>query len=440
MFNFSQLATAVGQLLGVNTSDPTTRDGKAVRASLSLWHDALYRAYLWKDSLLEFVTPVNPATPYVVTANFMPTKGRVILPPIMGHVIGARLGCRSLNVQRAMLYYRANYGNFINSGWTQDFTLLSAAVWEFDTPQTLYVQVTNPADNNTPTTLDVLDKDETTVDRITTNATTTAAPVDTSDRIDNVIKVATQGQLFVAYPNGTRLGANLVANGATYDINLGTYSVPGLIAGQVYQITWGANDGAFTFTGGGYNSTGAGTTTTFTLPLTANGGTFSGGVGTSVTAKIQQVLPVYSPIITLQAGDLFAPKSQRMQLIGIPKSTSQSTLNLSVLGKRTPPPFAAETDIPGINGLDVILRALAYYDFKSRDEAGGTADALTALNQAVGPTFLTTGKPGGLLGKLVEEEVVQEATNTRIVPAVGFGGHSYYDEPWDATKSSPYDY
>ena len=143
MSNLGQLATLVGQRLGVDTSLGTSRDGAAVRGFLSLRHDQLYRAFLWKDSIIEMA--VNPNTPYVPTSNYLPTKGRVILPTIFQHVLGARLGCRSLDVQRAMFFYRADYARFFNSGYAAEFMLLSTCVWEFDTVMDIVAESTNTA-------------------------------------------------------------------------------------------------------------------------------------------------------------------------------------------------------------------------------------------------------------------------------------------------------
>ena len=87
--NLVQLATAVGQRLGVDTSSAATRDGAAVRSFLTIRHDQLYRAFLWRDSVCEFITAMN--NPYTPTSNYMPTKGHVILPPIIQHVLGVPL-------------------------------------------------------------------------------------------------------------------------------------------------------------------------------------------------------------------------------------------------------------------------------------------------------------------------------------------------------------
>jgi hypothetical protein len=124
-------------------------------------------------------------------------------------------------------------------------------------------------------------------------------------------------------------------------------------------------------------------------------------------------------------------------LVGQPRQPYQQNEHLHVLGKRTVPPYTADTDIPGIAGFTPILFLLAYYDYKNRDDQGGSNDALSALNEAVGPDWIKSGTPGGLLGSLVREEVIQAAYNTRIIPADGFGEHDDYRLQ---NKCDPYGY
>lgn len=145
-------------------------------------------------------------------------------------------------------------------------------------------------------------------------------------------------------------------------------------------------------------------------------------VGLQKPATQGQVQLVYNyppgfGFITMQPTDTDAPKSQRFRFMSIP---NQNT-TVRVLGKRTTPPFSVNSDIPGVNGLDGIIFALTYYDMCHRDERGGTPESDKAMIEAVGPEFLVTGKVGGFLGKLIEEEVVQAAHNTRIMPEFGFG-------------------
>lgn len=342
--NLGQIATVVGQRLGVVTSDATSRDGAAVRAFLAMRHDQLFRSFLWKDSLVEFALNINPLNTYSPTSNWMPTKGHLILPPIFQHVVGVRLGWMALDIQRPMLYYRADFGRFFDSSYAQDYTILPSCVWETDTGYALTLNNANAADNGSAVTADVLQTDGVSVVRgaYTLNS---SVSLGSSDRVDNIIKPSTQGVVTLQ----------------------------------------------------------------------------SGGV----------------TVVTMQAADLAATKCQRIQVVGTPSNVGQNPYNMKVLGKRNTPSFTADTDTPAINGLDGILVALAYYDFKQRDEAGGTSDALSAVTEAVGNRFFTEGVPGGFLGKLIEEEVVQAAYNTRIVPETGFGGDEYFDQPY-GSKFTPY--
>ena len=161
-----------------------------------------------------------------------------------------------------------------------------------------------------------------------------------------------------------------------------------------------------------------------------------GSAGQPVTATLQQVLPLYTPILTLQAADLSAPLCQRIRFMPIPSKAT----TIRVLGKRTTPPFSDDTDSPGVQGMEGILVDLGYFDFCCRDERGGTPDATDARNNAVGPEFLTPsagqsyGKPGGFLAHLIGEEVFQAAHNSRIMPANGFGDPTYYGANETATK------
>lgn len=439
--NLGQLATAVGQRLGSNTSSESTKDGAAVRSFLTIRHDQLYRAYLWKDSIVEFETPANPNTVYVPTAHYMPTKSRVILPPIIANVLGARLGWRSLNVQRPMFFYRADYARFFKMGYTAEFALLSACVWEFDTVQSLGLINSNVADNGQIVTIDELASDEVTVTR-NQYALNSGLQIMSTDRIDNFIKPATQGTASIATWNYQ----NLIPAGAVYDNGSDEYDVSEIVVqGQTYLIVWGPNDTYFQYgpNNGQYtqiNNPGVGQQSIFTYAPGYSFAVF--GIGQSQNTPVTAQLGINpstsgTSIIALSASQTDAPKSQRIQLIGKPRTPVQQDDNLHVLGKRTVPPYVADSDVPGVAGLTGILFAFAYYDFKQRDEAGGSSDALTALNEAVGPLFLKQGIAGGFLGKLIEEEVVQAASNTRIIPADGFGGECGYHFP---DKCNPYNY
>lgn len=425
--NLQQLCTAVGQRLGIDTT-AGTRDGNAIRSFAQLRHDQLYRSFLWKDSIIEMELNINPTATYLPNNNYMPTKGRVILPPIFGHVLGVNFGCRSLNVQRQMLYYRANYNQFFKDGTVCEFYLLSSCVWETDEVLETVLSITNQADTTFPATVDYLGSDEVSVLRSVLNPVwgaqfSNSIVIANTDRVDNLTKTVTQGQYQLQIFNfGLQIKNNF---NAPLQLTITDFTIPTapvnttftlqpnqtsqFYPGQFGEIQY--NDGS----------------TSGTLSSAAGG---LNGLQTYIGNGVFAYTPLPYLITTLQPAEISAAKCQRIQLVGKPSTTIQQNNNLHVLGKRTTPPFSAETDVPGVNGLDGILFALLYYDMAQRDERGGTPDAVAALQEAVGPQFLANGKPGGFLGKLIEEEVVQEATNTRIIPEQGFGGSTYFDEPF----------
>ena len=453
--NLGQIATIVGQRLGVSTA-AGTNDGSMVRAMLNVRHDQIFRSWLWKDSIIQLTLPINPTTPYVPGANYMPTKGRVILPPIFQMVLGVNFGRHSLDVQRPMIYYRADYNRFLKSGFTKEFSILSSCVWEFDTPQPLYLSNTNTSDSASVCTADLLQSDEISVTR-TNPVLNTLTSLGTSDRIDNLIIPVLPSSTSAA-PGTVTLnvnplnGSEIVTGCGSADANgtwIQTGSIHGfpaytLLGNPVFNAAQAANlqstyPQMFSALGSRWyitDSTGdlyIALSAPATPDLVTN---WQVGTGVAPTPTISPVTNQYS-IVTLGASQQSAPKCQRIQLTGIPTASYQQNANLDILGKRNTPPFSADTDTPAINGLDGILMALVYYDFKSRDEAGGTPDATSALNEAVGPNFLTSGKAGGFLAKLMEEEVIQAAYNCRIIPSEGFGGCDYYHEPF-GSKANGY--
>jgi hypothetical protein len=449
--NLGQLAMIVGQRLGNNVS-AGTRDGNAIRAFLSITHDQLWRQFLWKDSIIQMTIPVNPATPYIPGANYMPSKGRVILPPIFQLVLGVNYGYTSLNVQRPMLYYRADYNQFLSSQYTSQYQLLSSCVWEFDTPQAaLYLSNSQLVDYGSIITVDSLQSDEVTVSRSYATLNT-VVPLGTTDRIDDII-IPTLPSSTTATPGTVSLVVNppancVIASGAGTPVVNGVWVPTGnkgySLVGNP-PITSGQENGSSSTYPLMYAFGAEWIITANTVLYMASPSFVSTPDQVTNWAAVNGSLPTPTivastgsyNILTLNSSYIAAPKCQRIQLVGKPVTPNQTNNNLDVLGKRTTPPFLVDTDIPGISGLDGILIAMAYYHFRGRDEQGGGPDAQAALMEAVGPKFMSQGVPGGWLGLLIKEEVVQAAYNTRIIPEQGFGGCNYYDEPF-GSKSYPY--
>jgi len=425
--NLLEIATVIGQRLGTNTSDPNSRDGQAVRAFTKMRHDQMYRAFLWRDSLIEYAVPIDPnAANYLPTNPYLPTKGHLILPPIFQHVVACRTSDNRLDVQRPMIYFRANQDEFSRTGTPLDFYLLSKCVWELDTALDLVVQSIAVADNGVTVTVDLLQSAFAAFSRFSVAASAAGSEAGTGDCVENFLKPATQNAINLGHLVLSQ-GQNLIPANATFGGS--SYQFQSLlVAGTQYTITWGASELSLQY--GVYpntttiNNPGAGTTTTFLYPAGGNFAVFFYGQGNGpVTAQVaQSVTQSVSSIITLQAADVAAPKLQRIRFVPIPNVAT----TIRVLGKRTPPPFSAESDSPGINGLDAILVALGYYDFCHRDERGGTPETDKSVVEAVGPRFLADGVPGGFLKHLIDEEVIQAAHNSRIMPELGYGDPTYY--------------
>jgi hypothetical protein len=438
--NQLQLATAIGQRLGVNCADPNSRDGAAVRQFMQLRHEQLWRAFLWKDSIIEYDLNIDTSpADYQVTNNYLPSKGNLVLPSIISHVLAARTSVNRLDIERPMVYYRVNPDEFNLSGTPIAFHLLSSCAWEFDVAQTLYVAALNAADNGIAVTLDEAQADGVSVVRNLIGANLSGAPAGNTDRLERIIKPQTAGNIIIGPKTGSNTyGSNLVPAGAVYNMGAEYFLNVILQPNTAYQITAGANELILSNVGGNpaVINLVAGQTYQFSTGAVVTGAIIgtNGSPGQPVTASVQALLPV--AVITLGPNDLTAPMCQRIRFM--PKPSVNTTLR--ILCKRKPALYASDTDEPAIAGFSGVLFALGYYDFCNRDERGGTGDAQAALNEAVGNQFLTPGqgqifgKPGGFLAQLLGEETWQAAHESRIMPESGFGDPTYYGYDEQATK------
>jgi hypothetical protein len=444
--NLSTLAYTIGQRIGLVQDN----DIKACKAFLQVRYDQLWRSFLWRDSLIEYVTPIDPSATYLPTSNYLPTKGHLILPAIFGQVIACRTNANSMNVQRPMLYYRMSQDEFTKGGSPLEFYLLSAAVWELDFSVALMIE-NEVTEAGIPVVVDTLQADGVSVNRATVQtsgnvllppyAQTLIAPTlteATTDRVDTFSKPATQNPVMLTTLNFPQLTVtNTSTSPATFVATYlnGTQITFTLAAGQSQTLNAPAGQplgayGAF-LTSLGYNGIGGYGTYSYGQFLT---GQFTyTGVPDPQTEMPYTQAASYIIISTLAGTDTFAPKCQRIRFMSIPNGA----VIVRVLGKRITPPFSADSDSPVINGMDGVLFGLGYYDMCARKNAQGTPEAQAALIEAVGPNFLNKGVAGGFLGKLIEEEVIQAASNTRIIPEGGFGDTGGNFGSW-ATKASPY--
>lgn len=184
--NFAQLVTAIGQRSGLVGPN----DVIACKNFVGIRYNQLWQAFLWKDSLLEYVVTVDPSVAYAPTASYMPTKNHLILPPIIKNVVAVRSNQDKMNVERPMVYYRVSQDQFNRTGLPMEFMLLSACVWEFDVAQNVNIAIVNGGDIGQSYNIDLLQPDGVTVVRSTLQA---PGLIGISDRIDAFNKPVTDG-------------------------------------------------------------------------------------------------------------------------------------------------------------------------------------------------------------------------------------------------------
>src|SRR5208282_2177353 len=291
--NRLQLTTAIGQRTGLIAPN----DIIASNNFLTMRHDQLWRSFLWKDSLCQFVITIDTsAADYVPASNYMPTKGNLILPPAIGQVIACRTNLNKMNVERPMIYYRVNQDQFARSGLPLDFMLLPAAVWEFDTVQSLLLGVGSVTDIGQVETLDLLQADGVTSQRTLVPLSAVPATLKT-DRVDNWFNPsAVIAPVVLGYANGTTLSIlNIIPAGTTYPYQFQSQMTPG----EQYTITWGANEtqlqyGIYNINVVTVNNPGAGQTTVINYPAGANlfallTAVGANGINLPITAQVNQV-------------------------------------------------------------------------------------------------------------------------------------------------------
>jgi hypothetical protein len=132
------------------------------RGFLKQRHEMIWNDQIWKDSLVEYRKTLEP-TGYTVESNWLPTKGVLLLPPIIQRVLAVRTDSRHLNVQRPEFYYRIDYDAFAKTGVPSEFLVLPAVVWETDVPAQFFVYSTT---GGSTAVIDYLDADEVTLLRI----------------------------------------------------------------------------------------------------------------------------------------------------------------------------------------------------------------------------------------------------------------------------------
>ncbi len=379
-----------------------TEDVAACKGFLTRRHDLIWQDALWKDSLVEYRQTLSAdIADYTVASNWLPAKGVLLLPPIIQRVLAARTTLRALNVRRPEFFYRIDYDAFAKTGQAAQFILLPPCVWEWETAQTVLVQRSN-TDAALSLTADLLDSDGVGVTRSATVLTNDYTSLGSSERIDQVTKLAGSGAVSVGAPGVCTLVYPEYVGYLPLDWFMGATSfdevrsedlVATLATGDVANVTPNAYVAVISANTGG-------------VPLdnqpVPGGANFGGRILLleDYTFAINRDTP--SGGATLAAADTNAKRRQRIRLVEIPDT--QTTIR--VLGKRSAPTFSADNDEPAIAGMENCLIAFAQADMYERDETDPTAKLTEAI---------------ALLDQLKKIETVQQAHNSAIMPAAGYG-------------------
>jgi len=192
----AQMAAAVcGK---VNQSE--TEDQVACKSFLTFRHDMIWADALWKDSLTEYRQTLSPDG-YTPSSNWLPTKGVLLLPPVIGEVLAVRSDSRKLNVRRPEFYYRVDWDAFAKQGEACDYVLLPRCVWEFDTAQLAYAYSDAEGDAAANYYLDYLDADGVGITRVTNTLSSQEGAY--TERIDQVLKSGTNGTVHFIYSDNS---------------------------------------------------------------------------------------------------------------------------------------------------------------------------------------------------------------------------------------------
>jgi hypothetical protein len=390
-------------------------DKAACKLFLTQQHETLWHAQLWKDSLVSYTQTLSAAAAdYLPSSTYLPTKGILLVPPIIERVLAVRTDSRKLNIRRPEFYYRVDYDAFAKTGAAAEYLVLPGCVWEWDSALRLYATRDNDADANAQVTADYLGSDGISVTRKAvllqtalnnpivnrnTNPTST-------DRIDAFLKKASTGNI-----NLRAVGTFTVTNNsAAQTIDVYLHATPDnltvlrarLAPGQSADITAG-----------------------FPLPLLSvfaagdvfaplSRWTFDDGVGIfsgTFTYDDDDGLQPFSEtdvnVVTLASADTAGKIRQRIRLVSIPSSSS-TAFTIRVLGKRVVPSFTDDLDQPAINGFVQPLLSLGQAEMLERERQYAKAGVKKQEGLA-------------LLQELVAVETVQQSHQTQIIPETGYG-------------------
>lgn len=386
----------------VNQTDDT--DLAACKGFLLRRRDLIWADALWKDSLFEYTQTIT-SVGYTPSSTWMPTKKTLLLPAQIEYPVALRTDTRKLDVESSERLYRIDADTFSQSGQSTQYRLLSPVVWEFDTPQAVYVVPYQPADAGESVSVTGLASDGITVSTSPTILTAAAQSVGTLGRIDAVTKAQTEATVNVFTPSGSISVVNnssvsafflLSPDGNLLNLDQTTALVPPGGSVTINPDGWIASS----------DQPG---------PLWPSVQILAGPLfrGTITYAGNGQFTFAQQSIVALQATDTVAIKRCRVQLLGV---INDNTV-LRVLGKAKASPFTADTDEPGLTGIENCLIAFAQADMLERERQYGKAQAVKT--EAV-----------QLLDQLKRIQTTQQSHHKRFIPQEGYGpDYQIYNSP-----------
>jgi hypothetical protein len=387
--NLSELATPI-------CAEVRQTDAASVafcKLALTRWMRTIWNKALWKDSLVAFEQILSPDD-YAATSTWLPTKGVLLCPTIIDRVVAARLDSRRLMPQRQDFYYCIDYDTFAASGQATEFVLLPKCVWEFDTATAIKAIRNSIGDNAAVLSVETLNSDGIDIDSQSLTLVNTGTVIATTERVDSATKLATTGSVIV----GTLAGITCVNNlnvSVTFTADTGGVVVlaagasgvcPSTNSTTMITATWISGSDFATFTGNTFG----------TATLNSDGDI---SYDSSALGSLS-----YTSVATIAATSQSASKRDRIRLLQIP--VAETTIR--VLGKRTMPTFENDLDVVPLTGAEGCLGAFAQASMLRRERQYGKAQAM--LQEAL-----------SMLDLLIDNETVQQANHSIVMPASGFG-------------------
>lgn len=399
--NLSELASFVCGKVGLSE----TNDIAACKKFLNQRYELVWNEGLWRDALVMIEQTVDPDTDENAAA------GIVLLPAEIDRVIAARTENNSLRVNGLEFYHRIDFDKFQGTGTALEFAVLSPVwtIWR----GAVGLQVTSAAADDGKTII-VQWRDSDGVKHTDTLTLNTAQPPEITPTMETTIE--NQNRLVVTEADdqdawGTYTKGGDPAFPTRYHAPAVSGGVPHYIYYDSGTALWRLEDNGGNILANSQSLIGAWDSTVGVQPFPTV------AYGYSVEITIESVFkPVTTGDITFAAqyadetaaGTIAntATRSdvcQRLRLFE--KPTKSATLR--ILGKRKFVQLTEDYMSPELQNVDNVLIALAHADMLQRMRQYGKAQVIAQ-------------EAGALLGQLKQVEMVQQATNTRIVPDDGF--------------------